>query len=79
MKTFTKKGTKEGKDLSGEYELVEVGALWENEGSNGPYFGGNFGEGRIVGFVQTNKKAENGPDIRLYLQVKKSQKKETDK
>jgi uncharacterized protein (DUF736 family) len=50
----------------------EIGALWEKQGSTGPYFTGSIEidgkQIRIVAFKNGYKKADNQPDWRIFPQ-----------
>lgn len=52
-------------------DLVRLTGLWNNEGRNGPYFGGNLGMARLLVFPNKYKRENsNDPDYLMCLAPK---------
>lgn len=55
-------------NATAEKKMIQVFAMWKNEGKNGkPYFTGKLEDGtKLTGFYNTDKKNMKEPDIRIY-------------
>ena len=70
MKVTTSKDNK--------FNLKEAFALWENKKGDKVYFTGKTSEDkpvRLVGFINEDKKNPAQPDIHVYIQAEKGEKK----
>lgn len=60
-------------------ELVQLGALWKNEGKDGGmYLSGNMGSATLFVFKNKWKKGDRDPDYRVYVGANRKKKKEAE-
>lgn len=57
-------------------DLVQLGALWKNEGKDGQYLSGTFGSAKMFIFKNKWKKGEKDPDYRIYVGARRKPKTE---
>lgn len=54
-------------EVKKEFDLKEAFALWEHNAKSGTsYLTGTVDDMKLIGFLNTNKKNEKEPDIRVY-------------
>lgn len=67
-------------DRNGKSELVQLGALWRNEGKDGKddYLSGSFGAAQVFVFKNKFKKKDNEPDFRIMVGARKRKEENTE-
>lgn len=51
--------------------LIEIAALWENEGKDGTYFSGSLNGAKLLVFKNKFKEKDSHPDWKVYVAPKK--------
>ena len=57
--------------------MIQIAAFWKRESKQGrSYYQGKMGNGRLLLFKNEQKKAENSPDLILYVVSENTRKEE---
>jgi hypothetical protein len=57
--------------------MIQIAAFWKKESKNGrTYYTGKMGNGRLLLFLNKDKKFEKGPDVVMYVVEDKGRERE---